>query len=161
MLEFHELYERYAPDVYRFAYWLAGDSAEAQDITAETFVRAWVNWDSIRTETLKAYLLTIARNVYLGQRRARRFQTELPESVPDPQPDPETLAADRESIETVRRVLLTLPEIDRAAFVLRVQHGLPYSEVARVLQLSVGAAKVKVHRARLRLLTARASEEVE
>jgi len=161
MLEFHELYERYVPEVYRFAYWLAGDSAEAQDITAETFVRAWVNWDSIRTETLKAYLLTIARNVYLGQLRERRFRTELPESVPDPQPDPETLAAYRESIETVRRILLTLPEIDRAAFVLRVQHALPYSEVARVLQLSVGAAKVKVHRARLRLLTARAGAEVE
>jgi RNA polymerase sigma-70 factor (ECF subfamily) len=64
MLSFQELYESYATEVYRFAFWLAGDSSEAEDITSETFVRAWVNRSSIRTETLKAYLFTIARNAF-------------------------------------------------------------------------------------------------
>ena len=65
MLNFQDLYETYASDVYRFAYWLTGDRPEAEDITSETFIRAWVNRTTIRTETLKAYLLTIARNAYL------------------------------------------------------------------------------------------------
>ena len=59
----------------------------------------------------------------------------------------------------VQRVLQALPEIDRAAFILRVQQELPYEEVARVLQLSLVAVKVKIHRARKKLLIARMSKE--
>ena len=39
MLSFEELYESYAPEVYRFAFWLAGNSFEAEDITSETFIQ--------------------------------------------------------------------------------------------------------------------------
>jgi RNA polymerase sigma-70 factor (ECF subfamily) len=46
-----------------------------------------------------------------------------------------------------------MPEIDRAAFVMRVQHELPYAEIARALGLSLTAARVKVYRARKRLLS--------
>lgn len=55
-MRFHELYERHAPDIYRFAYWLSGNEADANDVTSETFVRAWIGRDQIRTETIKAYL---------------------------------------------------------------------------------------------------------
>ena len=51
MLEFQDLYDRYATDIYRFALWLAGDSYEAEDITSETFMRAWAHTNKIRTET--------------------------------------------------------------------------------------------------------------
>ena len=50
MLTFKDLYEDYAADVYRFSLWLAGDSFEAEDITSETFVRAWVRIHTIRTD---------------------------------------------------------------------------------------------------------------
>src|SRR5580765_1119334 len=56
---FGELYARYAQDVYRFALYLSGDRHEAEDITSETFVRAWTATVPIRTETVKGYLLTI------------------------------------------------------------------------------------------------------
>ena len=77
MFKFEELYNGYLTDVYKFAYWLSGDSSEAEDITSETFIRAWVNNDKIRTETLKAYLFTIARNLYLEQQRKRKHQVAL------------------------------------------------------------------------------------
>ena len=48
---FHDLYERYAPDVYRFALWLSGNPAEADDITSETFVRAWAGRSKIPLKT--------------------------------------------------------------------------------------------------------------
>ena len=54
MINFQDLYESYVNDVYRFALWLAGDRFEAEDITSETFIRAWVHSSKIRTETLKA-----------------------------------------------------------------------------------------------------------
>jgi DNA-directed RNA polymerase specialized sigma24 family protein len=59
----------------------------------------------------------------------------------------------------VQKVLQTLPEIDRAAFTLRVQHEPPYAEIARVLGLSLAAAKVKVHRVRKKLITTCVNKE--
>lgn len=159
MLNFQDLYESYAPDVYRFAFWLAGDGSEAEDITSETFIRAWTNTSPIRTETLKAYLFTIARNVFLHRLRKRKRQVALVDTYPDPTPGPDELVGYQLELLRVRRVLQTLPEIDRAAFILRVHHELPYEEIARTLELSLAAAKVKVHRVRKRLLKARLSKE--
>jgi len=159
VINFHQLYESYAADVYRFAYWLAGDSAEAEDITAETFIRAWVKHSSIRTETLKAYLFTIARNLYLEGQRNTPQQITLEDFYPDPSPNPEQVVEAQFEIRSVQKFLQTLPEIDRTAFILRVQHELPYVEIARSLEISLSAAKVKVHRVRKKLITNSISQE--
>lgn len=160
MLDFQDLYESYSTQVYRFALWLAGDSSEAEDITSETFIRAWVHNNTIRTATLKAYLFTIARNVYLGRQRKSKRQVTLDDVHPDPTPGPDKVVESRLELQRVRDVLQTCPEIDRAAFVLRVQHELPYAEIARVLELSLTATKVKVHRVRKKLLATRIDQEV-
>jgi RNA polymerase sigma-70 factor (ECF subfamily) len=160
MISFQGLYESYAPEIYRFAFWLAGNGPEAEDITSETFVRAWVRRNTIRTETLKAYLLTIARNVFLEQRRKVNRQVALEDVHADPSPGPETAVESQLELDEVRSILRTLPECDRSAFILRVQHELPYAEIARVLGLSLSSAKVKVHRVRKKLLTTRFHREV-
>jgi RNA polymerase sigma-70 factor (ECF subfamily) len=152
MLNFQELYESHSAEVYRFALWLTGDAFEAEDITADTFVRAWARNRAIRTETLRAYLFTIARNAYLERLRKGKRQVELDDVYPDPTPGPEALLESRSELSEIKGILLTLPEIDRTAFILRVQHELPYAEIARVLDLSISAAKVKVHRVRKKLL---------
>ena len=160
MTSFKELYQNYSSEVYRFAYWLTGDADEAEDITSETFIRAWLNLKAIRTETLKAYLFTIARNFYLQQLRKQRRQTDLDESHPDLTPGPERVAEYNEDLRLAQSILYTQSECDRTAFVLRVQHGLAYSEIARILALSEVAAKVKVHRIRKKILEARIEKEI-
>jgi len=160
MLNFNELYDLYANEVYRFAFWLSGDTFEAEDITSETFVRVWVRFNTIRTETLKAYLFTIARNIYLKKLRKGKNQIALNDSFPDRNPEPEELVDSRLELLKVRNALQNLSETDRAAFVLRVQHELSYAEISRVLGISLTTAKVKVHRVRKKLLAARADQEV-
>lgn len=160
MLSFQELYDSYAPDVYRFALWLAGDRFEAEDITSDTFIRAWTHSSPIRTETLKAYLFTIARNLYLEKLRKEKRRLTLEESHPDPAPGPDEVAEAQGQLQRIGSFLQTLPEVDRAAFLLRVQGELSYAEIARVLDLSLAASKVKVHRVRKKLLVIRLDEEV-
>jgi RNA polymerase sigma-70 factor (ECF subfamily) len=160
MLNFQDLYESHAAEVYRFAFWLAGDRSEAEDITSETFVRAWVNRSTIRTETLKGYLFTIARNTFLQRQRKRKRQTVLEDVYSDPAPGPQERVEAQLELLSVQRFLQTLPEVDRAAFVLRVQHELPYTEIARVLALPLNATRVKVHRVRKKLLATRVDKEV-
>lgn len=154
MLSFEELYVAYSPDVYRFANWLSGNSKDAEDITSETFVRAWLNFNKIQTETLKAYLFTIARNLYLESLRKNRNHLELKETHTDPSPRPEKVLEYQGDLEQVRHTLQSLPEIDRSAFVLRVQYDLPHAEIGRVLRVSENAVKVKVHRVRKILFAA-------
>jgi RNA polymerase sigma-70 factor (ECF subfamily) len=161
MLTFQELYDSYAADIYRFALWLSGDNSDAEDITSETFVRAWVRNNSIKTETLKGYLLTIARNIYLGKLRKLNRQVDLDSNFPDPTPGPEAVVETQLELIQVRKVLQTLSEIDRTAFVLRVLNEMTYAEIARVLGLSLSATKVKVHRVRKKLLVAFAEKEIE
>jgi len=161
MLSFEELYVAYSPEVYRFAAWLSGNTNDAEDITAETFARAWMNFNNIRTETLKAYLFTIARNRYLESLRKHQNHIPLDETHPDASPRLEKTIETQSEIDQIRSTLLTLPEIDRSAFVMRVQYDLSYAEIARVLQISEGTVKVKVHRVRKRLFAMHSKKETK
>jgi len=151
MLTFHEMYERHSKDVYRYAFWLSGSADEADDITSETFARAWAGREEIRTETVKAYLFTIARNLYLKAIRHVKHQANLAPQQADPKAAPERLVETRLELNRAMDAIQSLPEADRAAFLLRVQYELPYDEIARILQLSLTSVKVKIHRARLKL----------
>jgi len=151
MITFHEIYECHSKDVYRYAYWLSGSADDADDITSETFARAWVGREDIRTETVKAYLFAIARNLYLKGLRHTNRQTDLNPRQADPKPAPEQQVESRLKLDRALALVQTLPEVDRAAFLLRIQHELPYDEIARILQLPLTTVKVKIHRARLKL----------
>lgn len=79
MNKLHQIYQQYSPDIYRFALGLCGNPAWADDLAAETFVRALVSPKPIRLATVKAYLFTITRNLYLQQLRQRERLVSLEE----------------------------------------------------------------------------------
>ena len=151
-MTFEQLYTTYFADVYRFAVWLTHDTTQAEDVASETFIRAWAKRDRLRTETLKGYLFAIARNIFIKDRHRSNKHEQLPEELTDRSPDPHRAAAARMDLDRITRVLSNMPSPDQLALVLRTEHSLPYEEIARVLEISVGAARVRVHRARRRLL---------
>ena len=153
--DFHALYTRHAPDVFRFALYLSGNRHDAEDITSETFVRAWSSPGPIRMATVKGYLLTIARNLFLAGRRRRASQVAVSDTLPDPGPGPAAHAELDSELAVVVARLQRLPEADRAALVMRAVEELSYEEIARSLGISLAAVKVRIHRARLALATAR------
>jgi RNA polymerase sigma factor (sigma-70 family) len=161
MLTFRELYSRYFQDVFRFSYWLSGSRADAEDLTSETFVRAWTNVGRIRTKTLKGYLIRIARNVYLGEIRRRRREEPMADPLPDPVAGPEAEVELQEDLARLLAMLDSLAEQERSAFLMRTLHEMEYAEIARVLHVSEGAARVKVHRARKALIANRIRLEGE
>src|SRR5258707_6504591 len=91
MITFHEIYERYAKDVFHYACWLSGSADEADDITSETFARAWAGRAAIRTETVKAYLFAIARNYYLQDNRKATRMAGLDSALSDPPTGPDQI----------------------------------------------------------------------
>ena len=151
MVGLEEIYRRYSRDVYRYAYWISGDATEAEDLTSESFVRAWAGAEDLRTETVKAYLFTIAHNLFLQRRRRADRQVALDPEFPDPAPGPDRLVEQRGEVRALLKAMQALPVADRAALLMSAEHSLPYEEIARSLGLSLSAAKVKVHRARIKL----------
>jgi RNA polymerase sigma-70 factor (ECF subfamily) len=149
--DFGELYRNHAPDVFRFALYLCGDRGEAEEITSETFVRAWTAPGEIRMATVKGYLFTIARHLFLKGRMRRSRHVELDETLHDPKPGPQAAAEHDSELRAVLAALQKLPEVDRAALLMRAGDEMPYEEIARALGISLSAVKVKIHRARLAL----------
>jgi RNA polymerase sigma factor (sigma-70 family) len=122
-------------------------------------VRAWTSSARIRTNTVKGYLFTIARNLYLqGLRRSRR-NVELREPIEDPGVDPLAIAEQKAQFRAVLARLRELPETDRSALLLRAVEGLTYEEIARALGISLAAVKTKIHRARLAFASIRNRQE--
>jgi RNA polymerase sigma-70 factor (ECF subfamily) len=155
MTDFTSLYESFAADVFRFALYLCGNPSDAEDITSETFVRAWTSQEEIRTETVKGYLFTIARNLFLKQARAASRNVELDENLRDSQPSAYDRVQQRAEAAAVLEAMQGLPAIDRAALIMRTFDELSYREIAQVLEITETAAKVKVHRARASLMNIR------
>jgi RNA polymerase sigma-70 factor, ECF subfamily len=150
--DFSAIYERHAQDVYRFALYLSGDFALAQDLAAETFAKAWVARDRIRVGSVKAYLLMIARNLYRDEKR-RRGAVPLPANleVADTAAGPEASAQARHELQRVLDALREIPDADRELLSMAAIEGLTHQAIATALEISVDAVKVRVHRARVRL----------
>jgi RNA polymerase sigma-70 factor (ECF subfamily) len=148
---FHALYSQYAADVYRFAHWLTGNPDDAQDITSETFVRAWTAPEEPRMETVKAYLFAIARNLHRKQWRRQSRLEVLDEAMPGQTAQPDEAAVNQDEFRRTLEAVRALSEIDRTVLLLRAEQELPYEDIAAVTGLSVAAAKVKVFRARAKL----------
>lgn len=151
MLDFDTLYRDYAPRVHRFVLGLSGDAAVAEDVTAETFVRVWATRDRVRHETVRAFLFTIARNLWLQGIRSRWRQRALDTADADPRPGPDVQAAARIDLDRALAALARLDPADRAAILMRAYEEMSYEEIAQSLGISVPAARVRVHRARKQL----------
>ncbi|HEX5233701.1 MAG TPA: RNA polymerase sigma factor [Silvibacterium sp.] len=159
MKDIEILYERYAGDVRRFALYLCGAPAMADEITSDTFVRAWMG-GRIRQPTVKSYLFTIARNTYTDLLRHAGRHTQLDEDMRDTRISAQEQMENTADVRTVLAALKQLPEMDRTALLMRALDGMPYAEIAETLGIAVVTAKVKVHRARLKLMQITARREV-
>jgi RNA polymerase sigma-70 factor (ECF subfamily) len=153
-VDFSSLYRAHAADVRRFALYLSGDPALADDLVSDAFARVWTARERVELATVRAYLFAIVRNLFLKHRQREHRQSPLDERTPDEHPGPEDRARGHSELRAVVAALAGLPEPDRAAVLMRADEGLSYEEIGAALGISTGAAKVKVHRARLRLAEA-------
>ena len=121
----------------------------------DTFVRAWLAADRIRQPTVKSYLYTIARNAYTDSLRRAARHTQLDEKMPDTRISAQTQMEQGAEVRAVLAALQQLPEMDRMVLLMRALDEMPYEEIAETVGIPVVSAKVKVHRARVKLMQTR------
>lgn len=149
---FVALYRRFQGGIYRFAWRMTGSREAAEDVTQETFlaiVRGPVRYDEARG-AFGGYLYGIARNVLLKRAgRERPFVSLGAEEGELRSGDDPTADLDRrQAVDAVRQAVLALPLHYREVVVLAELQGLPYEEVASVLECPVGTVRSRLHRAR-------------
>jgi RNA polymerase sigma-70 factor (ECF subfamily) len=154
LVDFAGLYRDHASHVHRFALYLSGDAALADDLVSEAFVRVWTARERVDLSTVRGYLFAIVRNLFLQHVKREHRQAPLDDRIAARQPGPEDRASSHSDLRAVLTALHALPEVDRSAVLMRAGDGLPYEEIAAVLGISVAAARVKVHRTRLKLAEA-------
>jgi RNA polymerase sigma-70 factor (ECF subfamily) len=154
--------------VYRFALRLSGAPDQAEDLVQETFLRAYKSWGQYTEGTrAKSWLFTICRNVFLrGRERRQRHDEIVEESVgregPGANPvnpvwvsvlgvDPEGDFFDSIVDEEIVHAIEALPEEYRTAVVLSDLEGLPYAEIAKLMDVPVGTVKSRLFRGRRQL----------
>ena len=156
------LYRRRQGGIYRFALQMSGSPQVAEDVTHDVFLFLMKDghvFDPLRG-SVSSFLFGVARNYVL--RRFRGDQATVPltddedecifeQTATDPGPLDDLTRA--ETIENVRRAVLSLPERYREVVVLCELQELSYGETAEILGCAIGTVRSRLHRARALLLT--------
>ncbi|MEZ5092112.1 RNA polymerase sigma factor SigE [Nocardioides sp.] len=160
-----EIVERHSDRVYRLAYRLAGNRADAEDLTQEVFVRVFRSLHTYTPGTFEGWLHRITTNVFLDQARRRqriRFDSlsdERASLLPSQHQAPDAAYLDGTFDDDVEQALASLSPEFRAAVVLCDVEGLSYEEIAEILDAKLGTVRSRIHRGRTQLRRALAHRE--
>ena len=147
MKDFEELYKKYYAGVLAYCLTLTHNRADAEDITSETFYRAFEGFGKFRGESgVNTFLCGIAKKVFLSEQRKRKRK-----ALPDPPP---VIGFDFEDREDAQRILVAMNELDepyRSVFLYRAVGGMDYREIAKLFSKNANWAYVVYFRARQKI----------
>lgn len=154
------LFEQYHPRIYRYLLHMIKDPAEAEDLTQDTFLRAYDRRETLRDpDAVRGWLYRIATRLCLDRLRQRKPQLSIDgEEAPSGAEPMASRSASvvevterKETSACVQRCLDYLPDSYRAVILLREAHSLTAVEIADVLGVTVMTVKIRLHRARRKL----------
>jgi RNA polymerase sigma-70 factor (ECF subfamily) len=157
---FMQIYERHRAAIFRFSYRISGSADVAEDITHDCFlslIRKPGNFQPERA-SLRTYLLSAARNLWLKQLRSSGRELGFDE-LPDYEfiakgEEPLSRLLDDELAMKVQEAVASLPPLQKEALVLFEYEGLALSEIANMVGTDVGAVKSRLYRARMHIRSA-------
>lgn len=150
------IFDRYARPIISFIYDMVGERALAEELTQETFLRAFRHLDSLRDESkFSTWLFSIAKNVARESLRTTHrhgYKLDLDDEsvleLSDGKSSPVGELLDKELNAVVRRALAALDEDKRLVFTLKIFQQRSYEEIAEITGFSVPKVKTDLHRAR-------------
>ncbi|KKW08240.1 MAG: RNA polymerase, sigma-24 subunit, ECF subfamily [Candidatus Kaiserbacteria bacterium GW2011_GWA2_49_19] len=152
--EFSRIYDQYIGKIYRFVFLRVNSTEAAQDLTSETFVRAWDRFKTggsgPKVKNWAAFLYQIARNLVTDFYREKgKIQIVSASYVADPNPalDLENRAFLNSDVEQIKEALSRLGEEHQEVIIWRYLDGLSNKEIAEILDKPEGTVRVIIHRA--------------
>jgi RNA polymerase sigma-70 factor (ECF subfamily) len=142
---------------FNLARWMTGNTADAEDVVQDAYLRAYRYLDAFRGDNFRVWLLTIVRNSFLDWLKDNRSGRQLFQPAPadldwtDPAPNPEAMLLDRVDGETLSMLMARLPSEYREVLILREIEDLSYKDIATVTGIPAGTVMSRLSRARLAL----------
>ena len=155
-----ELVRDHSARVFRLAYRLTGNRADAEDLTQDVFVRVFRSLHRFQPGTFEGWLHRITTNLFLdGARRRQKIRfdgliDDAADRLPSKWPTPSEQLADADLDHDVAAALAALSPEFRAAVVLCDIEGLSYEEISSVLDVKIGTVRSRIHRGRAQLRVA-------
>lgn len=149
------LVDRYWPRVQRWLQSFSHDAQMAEDLTQDTFLKAWVGLPRFTAgSNFRAWLFCIARRVLIDSHRCGKSPDagRLPDTMQSATPGPVGTAVARETLALVQQAIGRLPKDFRETFLLRTQEELSYAEIAQVMDIKEETVRWRVFKARKMLL---------
>jgi RNA polymerase sigma-70 factor, ECF subfamily len=147
---FGVLYDRYFPQIYRFAYSRVRDQSLAEDVTSEVFFKALRNISryTYSGHPFSSWLYQITLNAVADHYRGQRGEVELEESADLPSTAPSVVdeVVRRDRSRRIWSAIDQLPRHQRAAMVLKFGEDKKIEEIAQIMGKSAGAVKLLLHR---------------
>jgi RNA polymerase sigma-70 factor (ECF subfamily) len=154
------LVERYWDRLFRWLYHLTHDAHTAEDLTQETFLKAFAAIQRFKAGTnFRAWLFRIGHNNFVNLHRSRSHSRQpMPPDLPARHEGPVDETLSREALEHLAKAVNQLPTEFRAAFLLRVEEEMSFKQLAAVLRITEETARWRVFKARQKLLQCMAPE---
>lgn len=161
--EFLGLVEKYKARIYQHALYLLGNQEDAEDVTQETFIKAWNHCAKLRPKTTYSWLLKCAQNLCFNLLKRKKFQRPLTDGDDTelealmhththlPNPSPDEIVIKQELKELVHCAISKLPPDMRAIMIMRELDGMSFKEIASITKQPEGTVKSTVFRARKKL----------
>jgi len=148
---FGELYQMHLTRIYRYIFYKVGDATEAEDLTEQTFLKAWEAMGRFREQGVPfaAWLYRLAHNVVIDFHRTQHEAVPLDELIDaeDRQLAPDEAAAIRLDVQALKQAIGRLTPEQQQVVILRFVQGLSHGDVAHIMGKNEGAVRAIQHRA--------------
>ncbi|MFQ3549168.1 MAG: sigma-70 family RNA polymerase sigma factor [Armatimonadota bacterium] len=162
---FDELITKYEKRVFNYAYRVAGNYDDANDVAQEALIRVYNSLHTFRGDAnFTTWMYRIVTNVFLDDRKKQKAhrkvsldeyidldENSVTRQFEDNSPTPEVVIEKKEKDQFVQNAISTLPEYQKIIVTLYHIEDLSYEEIAEILQLPIGTVKSRLNRARLAL----------
>lgn len=146
---FEHLFDAYYDELQHFIYFKSGDTDVAEDIVQDAFLKVWEMRSTVRVETARALLYTIAANLFSNRYKRMKLNLKLQQSIVEDRTfeTPEFEMEIKEFDRKLQRVLSELNENNRTVFLMNRIDQMTYNEIAAALSISVKAVEKRMKKA--------------
>ncbi|UCE68977.1 MAG: sigma-70 family RNA polymerase sigma factor [Flavobacteriaceae bacterium] len=145
---YSQLFRTHSKTVFNYIYYKFGDEEKARDAVQEAFVKLWENCAKVTPEKAKAFVYTVANNLYLNVIKAEKVRLKhRKEGGTTTRQDPEFLMEEQEFKKKLEDALTDLPGNQRTTFLLNRIDGKTYAQIAELEGVSVKAIEKRMHQA--------------
>jgi RNA polymerase sigma-70 factor (ECF subfamily) len=140
------IFQTNSKTIFNHIFYKYGNEEKAHDAVQEAFMKLWENCAKVSPQKAKSFLYTVANNLYLNVLKAEKVRLKYADkTLKTTNENPEFILEEAQFKEKLDAALNSLPENQRATFLMSRIDGLKYAEIAQLEEVSIKAIEKRMH----------------